>query len=101
MGGWNKIEAANFPIKVGASYRWGTSAAIWDFYFVPESKFLDEDRPASYDGQRRLTAFQVDRASYDDILLRHAQELGCHVVQGIGVSQGTQCRGSCNRPGAV
>lgn len=25
MGCWDKVEAANFPIKIGATYRWGTS----------------------------------------------------------------------------
>ena len=79
MGCWDKVEAANFPIKVGATYRWGKDIQPWDFDFVPPEQFKNEPRPAKYQGQRRQTAFQVDRAIYDDILLRHAEELGCEV----------------------
>ncbi|MGF1490558.1 MAG: NAD(P)/FAD-dependent oxidoreductase [Prochloraceae cyanobacterium] len=79
MGCWDKVEAANFPIKVGATYRWGKDPQPWDFDFVPPEQFKDEARPAKYEGQRRQTAFQVDRAIYDQILLRHAEELGCEV----------------------
>ncbi|HUR29404.1 MAG TPA: NAD(P)/FAD-dependent oxidoreductase, partial [Planctomycetota bacterium] len=79
MGCWDKVEAANFPIKVGATFRWGRKAELWDFEFLPLANFKDEPRPAKYEGQRRQTAFQVDRAIYDDILLRHAEEQGCTV----------------------
>lgn len=82
---WDKVEAANFPIKVGATYRWGSSPDLWDFEFLPLDKFRDEPRPAKYVGQRRLTAFQVERALYDDILLRHAAEFGCEVREECGV----------------
>lgn len=76
MGCWDKVEAANFPIKIGATYRWGSTRDLWDFEFYPAHLFTDEPRPARYEGQRRETAFQVDRAIYDDILLRHAEEMG-------------------------
>lgn len=79
LGVWEKVEAANFPIKIGASYRWGKTPEIWDFEFVPRGMFRDEPRPAKFEGQRRWTAFQVDRAIYDEILLRHAEELGAEV----------------------
>lgn len=85
MGVWDKVEAANFPIKVGATYTWGRDPAPWDFNFVPPEQFRDEERPAKFEGQRRYTAFQVDRAIYDDILLRHAQSLGCEVREGTQV----------------
>lgn len=81
MGCWDKVEAANFPIKVGATYRWGQSEKLWDFDFLPPKMFRNEARPAKFAGQRRVTAFQVDRAIYDDILLRHAEELGCKVFE--------------------
>ena len=84
MGCWDKVEAAGFPIKVGATYRWGSSPGLWDFYFVPAAKFRDEPRPAKYEGQRKITAFQVERSLYDEILLDHAAELGCEVRQGHG-----------------
>ncbi len=85
MGCWDKIEAANFPIKIGATLRWGKKPELWDFEFFPAESFKDEPRPAKFEGQRRLTAFQVDRAIYDDILLNHASELGCEVRQGTKV----------------
>jgi flavin-dependent dehydrogenase len=81
MGCWDKVEAANFPIKIGATYKWGRSNDLWDFEFLPSSQFRDEPRPAKFEGQRRATAFQVDRAIYDEILLNHASEMGCDVRQ--------------------
>ncbi len=87
MGCWDKVEAANFPIKIGATYRWGKSSELWDFDFVSPTEFKDEARPAKYEGQRTLTAFQVDRAIYDEILLHHAEELGCEVRQETAVAK--------------
>ena len=79
MGVWDRVEAANFPIKVGATYRWGKNPELWDFDFLDKEKFVDQPRPARYEGQRLRTAFQVDRARYDQILLDRAAELGCEV----------------------
>ncbi len=82
---WDKVEAAGFPIKIGATYRWGRTADLWDFEFLPDGKLNLEPRPAKYVGQRRRTAFQVDRAVYDKILLDHAAEWGCHVHENVAV----------------
>lgn len=79
MGVWDKVEAANFPIKIGATYRWGNSPELWDFEFIPLDVYQDEGRPGKFEGQRRMTAWQVDRAIYDDILLRHAESVGVEV----------------------
>lgn len=79
MGAWDKVEAAGFPVKIGATYRWGITDDLWDFEFLPYGKFEEQKRPAKYLGQRTLTAFQVDRSIYDQILLDHARELGCEV----------------------
>lgn len=87
MGVWNKVEAANFPIKIGANYTWGKLNEPWEFDFYPAEEFVDEPRPATYTGQRRYTAFQVDRAIYDQILLRHAEELGTAVREETMVSE--------------
>lgn len=87
MGCWDKVEAANFPIKIGATFRWGKSPELWDFEFLPIKDFKDEPRPAKYAGQRRQTAFQVDRSIYDNILLRHAEEMGCVVREETGVRE--------------
>ncbi len=85
MGVWDKIEAAEFPIKLGGTYRWGKTAELWDVDFYPAEHFQDEPRPAKFVGQRRSTAFQVDRSIYDEILLDHAAELGCKVHEGTRV----------------
>jgi flavin-dependent dehydrogenase len=87
MGCWDKVEGANFPIKVGATFRWGKNPELWDFEFLPLKDFKSDARPARYEGPRRQTAFQVERAIYDDILLRHAAETGCVVRQGTGVTR--------------
>lgn len=81
LGVWPEIEAAGFPIKIGATYKWGKSPELWDFDFIADGKFEATARPAKYEGPRRQTAFQVDRAIYDRILLEHARKLGCHVEE--------------------
>ena len=80
LGVWDKVEAADFPIKVGATFRWGltTDQDLWDFNFLPE-EFKEQPRPGNFAGQRIATAFQVDRSIYDKILLDHSRELGCRV----------------------
>ena len=81
MGAWDAVERGGFPIKVGATYLWGRSKELWDFDFMPIQAIVDEPRPGRYEGQRTHLAFQVDRALYDDILLRHAETMGCEVRQ--------------------
>lgn len=81
IGCWGKIERAGFPLKVGATYRWGRSPELWDFDFIDPDVVEALERPTPYDGPRRQTAFQVDRAIYDEILLDHAEELGADVRQ--------------------
>ena len=86
MGAWEKVEAANFPVKIGATYRWGKSNDLWDFNFLPNGKFEGGQRPAKYVGERRRTAFQVDRSIYDKILLDHARENGVQVFENTPVA---------------
>lgn len=85
MGCWDKVEAADFPIKLGATYRWGSNPQLWDFEFIPFREFRDEPRPAKFAGQRLWTAFQVERAIYDKILLDHAGQLGAEVHEQVAV----------------
>lgn len=87
MGCWEEVEAANFPIKIGATLRWGREDKLWDFDFLPGGDLQPQARPAPYAGQRLKTALQVDRAIYDDILLRQAERLGCEVRQQTKVSR--------------
>lgn len=79
MGVWEKVEAAGFPIKLGATFTWGRNQDVWDFDFYPAEEFTDQPRPGKFEGQRQFTAFQVERAIYDTILLRHAEEMGATV----------------------
>lgn len=81
MGVWDKIEAANFVIKLGATYTWGKTRDPWVFGFIPVEEVKDDPRPAPFEGWRRRVALQVDRAIYDDILLKHAADLGCELLQ--------------------
>src|SRR5579871_1021602 len=60
MGVWEKVEAANFPVKLGGAYRWGTTENPWYLNFIEPSQYQNLPRPAKYEGQRRETAFQVD-----------------------------------------
>ena len=87
MGVWNAVEAAGFPVKIGATYRWGTTDDLWDFDFVKGLKPADYARPARFEGVRRETAFQVDRAPYDKILLDHARRAGCEVHEETAVRE--------------
>ena len=87
MNCWNSVEAAGFPIKIGATYRWGKNPELWDFDFIAGETFKEEPRPAKFEGQRKLTAFQVDRALYDDILLKRSSEVGCELFQPRKVSK--------------
>lgn len=87
MGVWEKVEAAGFPIKVGGTYRWGTTDDLWDVDFIKEGLLEGLSRPSRFDGIRRLTAFQVDRARFDKILLDHARTMGCEVYEGTSVRE--------------
>ncbi len=76
---WDKVEAAEFPIKIGATFKWGQSEKLWDFSFLGAEAFQNRDRPDRFKGQRQFTAFQVDRSIFDKILLDHAAENGAEV----------------------
>ena len=86
MGVWDKVEAAGFPIKIGATYKWGKTDELWDFNFLPRGELTVTERPAQYEGQRTQTAFQVDRSIYDKILLDHAKEHGVEVRESTPVA---------------
>ena len=79
MGVWDEVESCGFPIKIGGTYRWGNTSDLWDFNFLPLGELKPEPRPAKYVGQRRQTAFQVDRSIYDQVLANRAAALGCEI----------------------
>lgn len=85
MGCWEKVEGANFIIKLGATYTWGKTKEPWVFGFIPNEEIGNQKRPGKFEGWRKKVPFQVDRAIYDDILLKHTAEMGCEVRQGTAV----------------
>src|SRR5690242_12094668 len=61
MGVLPKLQAAGFPVKVGAQFQLGNASKTLKLVF----------RNGCF--TRETTAFQVERAKLDDILLKHAQ----------------------------
>jgi flavin-dependent dehydrogenase len=70
-GAWEKVAAAGFMPKYGAEFMTGNGAVFQRFWFA-------NGLVPGY-GQ----TFQVERARFDDILLRHAADCGCDVRQGV------------------
>ncbi len=87
MGCWDKVEAAGFPVKTGALYRWGNTDDLWRFDFLFDEEYQDKPRPAALEGQRYQTTFHVERSRFDEILLDHSAELGCEVCEGVKVTK--------------
>ncbi len=92
IGAWDAIESAEFPIKIGATYKWGTTDELWNFNLLDTREVIEEDqRPGKYEGWRARSTWQVERSTFDKILLDHAKTLGCEVFEGIGVSKIETC----------
>ena len=82
LGVWDAVEEANFPIKIGATYKWGTTDDLWDFNLLDTREVVDDGpRPAKYEGWRVRSTWQVERGQLDKILLDHARSLGCEVFE--------------------
>jgi FADH2-dependent halogenase len=64
------LEAAGFPRKFGAQFGLGDNSK-WVGFVFRDGKFT-----------RETEAFQVERAPFDHLLLKHAQALGVDVRQG-------------------
>ncbi|GGO95474.1 NAD(P)/FAD-dependent oxidoreductase [Wenjunlia tyrosinilytica] len=90
IGAMDKIEAANFPKKFGAAW---TSAedrnidhngfrGLTHDFRAAEILFSERDQ----EGVDRDYTFHVDRSKFDAILLKHAEELGAKIFQGVRVS---------------
>jgi FADH2 O2-dependent halogenase len=91
IGAMEKVEAAGFPKKFGAAW---TSAEDRDIdhmgfrglthdFRAAEILFSERDQ----DGVDRDYTFHVDRAKFDQLLLKHAEELGAKVFQGVRVGK--------------
>jgi len=68
-GVWSKLESAGFLKKYGAEFSTGEGDLNHRLWFADN---LTEDHQYTY---------QVDRASFDKLLLDHARELGCIVFE--------------------
>jgi clorobiocin biosynthesis protein Clo-hal len=80
---YDKVNAAGFVEKLGATYIWGQNRKPWGFEFdnvisrlVAQGKTLPE---------LFTKAWQVKRAEYDHLLLKHTSSMGVEVKQGARV----------------
>ncbi|MHB1306596.1 MAG: NAD(P)/FAD-dependent oxidoreductase [Limisphaerales bacterium] len=70
MGVWPALEAAGFPRKYGAQFHLGNGSATTRFVFR-QGRFT-----------RQPEAIQVERATFDHLLLKHARSSGAEVREG-------------------
>jgi flavin-dependent dehydrogenase len=71
-GAYDKVAAHGFQTKRGALFHWAQDVWVLDW-----AKLIDPD----------AWSWQVDRAAYDEILLRNAAEQGAEVVEGATVKR--------------
>lgn len=72
LGVTDALAEQQFPIKRGGTFRWGSNTEPWTFTFALSRRLAG---PTS-------TAYQVDRARFDDILLKNARKHGVEVREG-------------------
>jgi halogenation protein CepH len=70
LGVYQRIEAAGFVRKAGGTFLWGSSSDLWTVLWT-DNPFLEKNG-INY-------SYQVDRARFDEILLRNASECGVSV----------------------
>lgn len=76
LGVADEVAGAGFPVKRGGTLRWGRSPVPWHFVFATTPRLPE---PMS-------TAYQVERARFDAILLRNAARCGAEVREGCEVT---------------
>ena len=67
-----EIERAQFPRKYGGTLRWGKRPDTWTIVFGRSAQMQ----------RGREFAYQVERARFDEILLRNAERKGVEVREG-------------------
>ncbi|MBP2479717.1 halogenation protein CepH [Crossiella equi] len=72
IGADEALTSAGFPRKRGGTFRWGSSPEPWTFTFAASPRMAG---PSSF-------AYQVERAKFDEILLRNAARVGVDVREG-------------------
>src|SRR6266446_8618224 len=75
MGVLPALEAAGFPTKLGAQFHLGNASKSLKLVF----------RNGCF--TRQTTAFQVERATFDHLLLKHARASGAEVREGWTVTK--------------
>ncbi|MEV4451891.1 MULTISPECIES: tryptophan 7-halogenase [Streptomyces] len=80
LGVTEEMEAAGFMYKRGGSFRWGTNPVPWNFLFSISPEYSG---PTS-------NAYQVERARFDEILLRNAARCGADVREECDVTGSLQ-----------
>ncbi len=81
LGAFEKVDRAGFPKKLGATYVWGPDRTPWDNDFDEINVSAMIERFGKLPDKVEY-AWQVVRSRYDEILLRHASELGVEVIRG-------------------
>jgi clorobiocin biosynthesis protein Clo-hal len=84
MGAYEKVAQAGFLEKLGATFVWGRNRQPWGFEFdsvVSQLAVQGQTLPAFF-----TKAWQVRRAEYDHLLLKHAASCGVEVKQGARVT---------------
>ncbi|WP_250029480.1 tryptophan 7-halogenase [Paractinoplanes maris] len=77
LGVTEELEAAQFMVKRGGSFRWGSNPVPWNFLFAVAPELSG---PTSY-------AYQVERLKFDEILLRNAARNGVDVRENAPVTE--------------
>lgn len=71
-----KLAKAGFTHKLGGTFKWGANPEPWTFAFGVSPKMTGETSHA----------YQVERSTFDKILLDHARELGAVVRENCAVT---------------
>ncbi|MFD5315520.1 NAD(P)/FAD-dependent oxidoreductase [Streptomyces sp. NPDC127098] len=87
-----KIEEANFPKKYGATWTTPSKHAVMNQPSLSMDFAVDGHAEVRFgeraqEGVDRDYTYHVDRGKFDLILLKHAEELGAKVFQGVRVSK--------------
>jgi halogenation protein CepH len=77
LGLSEELKQAGFVRKLGGTFRWGTNPEPWTFSFSTASAI---SAPKSY-------AYQVERAKFDELLLRNAAHNGVDVREQHSVTE--------------
>ena len=85
LGAYEKVSQAGFLEKLGATFIWGQNRQPWGFEFdsvVSQLVAQGKTLPKLF-----TSAWQVRRAEYDHLLLKHAAACGVEVRQGARVTR--------------